>query len=285
MATLFFLPYLIVSPHNFLIQSLHYQGGESDAKTSAFEKVTILSDSNRLVANYLEGGDNSRAIIILLHGISGSKERWSSVQSYLKSQNISTLAIDLRAHGESDGKYTTFGIKESEDLHNWINWIQEQESFDSLTIGVMGHSLGAATSIISLSRDKRIDFGIIVSSFSNLEDTFQDYSRHFIGFNIPLITRYLLKRSGKIADFSPSDVKPVKFCEMINQPIYFAHGIEDEKIMIHYGFENFKSVPHNKKEFHPIPGANHDNVVEIGDTFLLSNVISFLEADNSLRMP
>jgi pimeloyl-ACP methyl ester carboxylesterase len=44
---------------------------------------------------------------------------------YLKA-NYNVLVIDARAHGNSEGKYSTAGIKESDDVVRWMEYLQKE---------------------------------------------------------------------------------------------------------------------------------------------------------------
>lgn len=124
----------------------------------------------------------------------------------------------------------------------------------------MGQSLGGAISLQTMDFDKRIQFGIIESTFSSLNGITHDYCKRMTGINIPFITNFLLYRSGKIANFPPEKIIPKQNCKKITQPIIFVHGNKDEHINIKYNRENFNNVTHSNKEFIEIEKATHLNV-------------------------
>ena len=127
--------------------------------------------------------------------------------------------MDLRAHGKSGGTHCTFGVKEKNDISELINVLEKKENIDD-NIGIWGQSLGGAIGLQAIGNDKRIKFGIIESTFSDFKTITNDYFNYHIGFNVKLLTNYLVSRAGKIADFAPEDAKPEKYCTKIKQPTY-----------------------------------------------------------------
>ena len=64
----------------------------------------------------------------------------------------SLLLIDNRSSGSSEGKYITFGMRESEDLIRWIKYINKKYPDFNIILG--GVSMGASTIMMSMNRIK-----------------------------------------------------------------------------------------------------------------------------------
>lgn len=225
--------------------------------------------------------DSTKATIILLHGIRSGKETFLSSTKKLADLGFNTIALDLRSHGESQGKHCTFGIKEKEDISALIDYLATSEKIQN-NIGVWGQSLGAAVAIQSMATDKRIKFGIIESTFSDFKAITHDYFNYHLGFNIPFFTNYLVDRAGKIADFDPNDARPKKYCQKIEkEAVLVVHGNQDRRINIKYGRENFANIKSKNKEFLQIDGATHLNVREVGGEDYFNHVCSFIEKNIS----
>jgi alpha/beta superfamily hydrolase len=56
---------------------------------------------------------------------------------------MNILVPDQRAHGQSEGKYITFGVKESEDMLDWLSY--HNANFGDIPIFFHGMSMGAST--------------------------------------------------------------------------------------------------------------------------------------------
>lgn len=226
---------------------------------------------------YGETPKNAKGTIILLHGIRGYKEYFTNLATQLNDSGYNTLALDLRAHGSSGGDYCTYGYHEKKDIAAAIDFLLSQPQADS-TIGVWGQSLGGAIALQSLAYDNRLKFGIVESTFSELETIVHDYSERMFGFSIPWVNEYALTRASEMANFNPKEVSPITSAARITQPILIAHGTADKHISFAYGKANYDNLKSKNKIFLPIEGAVHHNVWDIGDEQYRNQVYQFLSS-------
>ncbi len=82
------------------------------------EKIILKTiDNKEIIGDYTEA-HNTKGVALLLHMMPSTKESWSVFREELASAGFSSLAIDLRGHGESaDGPegYVDFTDKENQD--------------------------------------------------------------------------------------------------------------------------------------------------------------------------
>ena len=168
------------------------------------------NDGLTLAANYYTI-DSAKATILLIHGIRARKEYMHNLSLAINQLGFNCVAIDLRAHGESQGKFCSFGVKEKEDVSRLISLLKQKYN-DKLSIGIWGQSLGGAVALQALATDRRIKFGIIESTFSDFPKIVHDYTSNNVGFDIPLLTDLLIYRAGKIAGFEPKKASPKHVC-------------------------------------------------------------------------
>jgi pimeloyl-ACP methyl ester carboxylesterase len=242
-----------------------------------FKKIHFKTIDNLNLCAYIvyAKSQEAKGTIVLLHGIRASKEHYALLCKRLANEGYNTVALDSRAHGESEGDFCTFGAKEKSDVSSLINYLIQHENI-STNIGIWGQSLGAAIALQTMAIDKRISFGIIESTFSDFNAITHDYFKYNLNFEIPFLTNYLIYRSGKIADFEPDSVCPKKSCESIEQPILLVHGTADDRINIKYGKENLAHLKSVDKTFLEIQGADHLNVWKVGGEEYFNKVIEFI---------
>jgi alpha-beta hydrolase superfamily lysophospholipase len=242
------------------------------------EKITFYTTDNFKLSALLIRTDtsNQKGTVILLHGIRSYKEHFLPLSKMLSDKGYNSIIVDLRAHGESEGNYCTFGYYEKHDISKLIDTISE---FDNLSnnYGIWGQSLGGAIAIQCLEKDKRINFGIIESTFSDFRTIVHDYFKQRIGFDIPFISDYLIWRAENIANFKSADIKPGKSAFNISQTIIIAHGLKDDRIKIAYSREIYKNIASKNKTFFECPDANHLNLWSVCNDDYFSKVFDFIK--------
>lgn len=250
------------------IESKQYEDGGKRVKIKSFDGTELVAH-----LSYAKK-DSVKGTIILLHGIRSNKESFIPLVDKLTAMSYNTVALDLRAHGESDGKHCTFGVKEKRDVSQLITYLIEEEGLNN--IGVWGKSLGGAVALQTLGFDQRLQFGVVESTFSDFRTITHDYVNYHVGFNVSWFTNYLVDRAGQMTDFNPEDASPKDYCENIIQPVLLVHGTDDKRISINYAKNNFKSIKSSHKKMIAIEGANHLNVWKVGGEEYFEIVFAFL---------
>lgn len=119
----------------------------------------------------LATADAARAVIIV-HGKDGCRTcgfdgTMLRLAGELQRRGLSVLLIDLRGHGQSgDGRFT-FGLRERRDIHGAVDWLLAR-GFAPGRIGLLGESMGAASSIGAAADEPAIGALVADSSYAEL---------------------------------------------------------------------------------------------------------------------
>lgn len=249
-------------------------------ETNTGDRISFVTqDSISIAGIFTRTAKAEKGTVILLHGIRGYKEHFKELSFMLADSGYNTLAIDLRAHHQSEGEYCTFGYNEKYDVQSAVDYLLTIEKVDS-NIGIWGQSLGGAIAIQSLALEPGLKFGIVESTFSDFNTIVRDYATNTLGFRIPLLNDYLIYRAGVIAGFEPEKIKPSLAAATITQPVLIAHGTKDRRIKISYGKEIFDNLASTKKQFVPVENATHIDLWQVGAKKYFETVDIFL---NSLK--
>ncbi len=242
-----------------------------------FKRLVIESDDGLKLAGLLLKTEQvpAKGTVILVHGIRSSKEYFLPIAQWLNQRGYHALLLDQRAHGESDGKYCTFGVQEKRDVRIWVDELVA-ENQEVTPIGIWGQSLGGAVALQALACDDRLEFGIIESAFSDFASIVHDYFKLFLGVEMPFITDYLIWRAGQVAGFDPACVVPAQSAKQIQQPVFMVHGERDNRIDWHYARTNFDNLASTDKTFITYPEATHFNVWKMGGEDYFNQVEQFL---------
>ncbi len=274
-----FLPYSPIKPIRIKSELMNkFNDKEMLIKDLNPKKMQFLTkDSLILKAYYIQTEQTQKkGTIILLHGISDCKESLLNIAIFFNKIGYNTLLPDMRAHGESEGKYCTFGYYEKFDIKVMIDSLIKLDTIKN--IGIWGNSLGGAIAIQAMGIDKRIKFGIIESTFDKLKNVILEYSADmFLGLKINWLVEIILEESNRIANFDYSSVLPVESSRNITQPILFFHGDKDDKIPIEFNRKNFNAVKSSIKKFIVIKGAGHFNLWNVGGVLVENEIKQFLE--------
>lgn len=159
---------------------------------------------------------------ILLHGYADAKVgaiAWAPVFHAL-AHNI--LVLDLRAHGESDGRITTAGFYEQHDLDQVINQLRARRPGETRHLTLFGASTGAAVAAATAAR--RNDLTAVI-----LDSPFADFRRaamaHFDLLGLPgaPVQRLALRLAEWMSGANFATVSPAATIPNIPCPVMLIH--------------------------------------------------------------
>lgn len=173
----------------------------------------------------------SNSYVIICHGYTGRASHMSLYAQNFYNMGYNVLAIDHRAHGQSEGKLSTFGAFESEDLLLWINKVCETDS--GARIVLFGLSMGAATVMLAAGSDKLSDNVFCVvedSGFTSAEDIVYKNIRQYVS-----VPSFCIMPAVDIAarirgDFSTSKTSCIEAVKNSTTPTLFIHGSKDSVV-------------------------------------------------------
>lgn len=241
-----------------------------------FEKLPLVTSEGYKLAAYFTFPQEVEvtSCIILLHGIGSCKEHYYGAAEWLAAKGIASVVFDGRAHGESEGEYCTFGFYEKEDVRLITDAIEAK--FPTLPIGIWGTSLGGAIAIQSLEQDKRLQFGIIQSTFTSLPEVILIYQGHVLGFQSPALAKFVLRKAGELASFPPDSIRPIDSASSLDKDILLIHGDADKRIPIDHGRRIFEVLKGDDKEWYAVKGGGHSDLWEVGGPDYESKISRFI---------
>ncbi len=157
--------------------------------------------------------NNDHKLVILLHGVNNDHYGILHQAHIFYDLGFDVLMCDLRAHGKSEGEYTSLGFKEGIDLAEYVSALIKEDP--SLKIGIYGIGLGAQAVLQYLAHDvkENVIFTIIESAFIDAYDQLaknfsdkllfngiNDNYRRYIGLNLDEISGY----DGVISNHTPT---------------------------------------------------------------------------------
>ncbi len=228
-----------------------------DVLSLPYEEVSIKSfDGIILKAKYYHIGDNL-PVAILMHGYGGVGERdFAGSIPMLRRLNHNILLVDQRAHGISQGRTVTFGIKEHRDCLGWIGYLNNR--FGNPNILLMGVSMGGATVLMASALDLTDNVKCVVADCPY--DTPKNVINCVIGSILKLNPKFLYalaKASAKVfGRFNLEENSPQKAISNAKVPILLIHGDEDNFVPCSMS-KNLHNISLEKTQLHIIKGSGH----------------------------
>ncbi len=224
-----------------------------------YEPMNIKADDGlKLVGRlYRTSSANPKGLLVCAHGYNSNPLRvYAYITPYLLEDGWDCLLINLRAHADSEGKYSGFSILEQEDVRCWLTHVVDKYK----KIFLYGHSMGAATMGLAASRPLPINVkGVIFDcGFSNAKDVIYRV--------LPKKLMTFIKPMFWIADLIARIVCGFSYLSKNNElrnniqktqlPFLFIHGTKDEVVPIEHGYELDKLCP-TEHTFNVFEGAEH----------------------------
>lgn len=250
--------------------------GWADTQTEFKKELSITSkDGLKLVGEWYDYGFDKSVIII-----PGRRE--TLVYSYYyakpyKDAGVNVLVIDQRAHGLSEGTYSTCGIKESEDASLWIQYLHDELGQKEIFI----HGICVGTCISSIIGTKyKTDYikGIILdSAFISYKEI---YANHFIeeGHALFPVFYQVWFWFRLFTHCNINESRPELYLPKLNIPVVFIWGENDAYCHPDKSKELFEKCGSPDKKVEWFAGAPHSRV-RLSDEEHYDKVVSgFLRA-------
>ena len=225
-----------------------------------YEDVFITSfDGLRLHAKLYAAAGPKAPVQIMMHGYKSAAERdfCGGLREGLDG-GFNVLLVDQRAHGESGGKYLSFGVNERFDCLYWANYAAGRFG-DDVKIYLYGISMGAAT--VLMAADLPLPKGVcgIVADcgYTSPRDIILSVLREHHVPAARLI--FALARLGArlFCGFDLSSASAPDALRRSTIPVLFIHGDDDRFVPCRMSRENYEASAAQYKRLLIVPHAGH----------------------------
>jgi len=239
-------------------------------------------DGVQLRGWFASPADANGDAVILLHGVGDNREGMGGFAELFLSKGYAVLLPDSRGQGESGGQYPTYGVKETDDVHRWFEYLATRHH--PRCIFGMGESMGAAVLLQSVRKEVRFCAVIAESPFASFREIAYVRVGQFVGTGTwlgkvalrPAVEFAFLygriTRGVSLTDASPEDAVVGS-----RVPILLIHGLADNNIPFQQS-EWIRS--HNPADITlwEVPGAGHCGAVSVVPQEFDSRVVRWFSA-------
>ena len=205
------------------------------------ERVVIPTDDGLRLSGWYIPKAGAPALI-LLHGYPAEKADLLPLASALAPQ-FAMLLVDQRYFGASEGRATTLGFRERDDLKRMIDFL---ESRGATSVGVFGFSLGGAVAMLTAAEDPRIRAIVAYAPFADLRVLGQEVYRWMWVARYPFVEAMLLW-SRVLFGADIARPTPVEAAGRLAVPILLVHSRQDEQISFRHAERLRTALANNPK--------------------------------------
>ncbi|MFP4140165.1 MAG: alpha/beta hydrolase [Phycisphaerae bacterium] len=173
--------------------------------------------------------DSSRGTYVLLHGLRSSKANHLGAGKHLARKGYNVVLIDLRTHGESGGKYVTYGYKEKND----VKTVMDRLSADGVVgtpFYVFGETLGATTAIQWAAMDSRVKAVAVDAPYKNFVT---HAARTHLLMNKTDLQK-VIEKAEEMADFQAEEASSVKSARKLSVPLLVMNGFLNTSVPVEH---------------------------------------------------
>ena len=231
---------------------------EDKYNNNEVKDVYIKSKDNLKLHGILIENKKSKGIMIEAHGYRSSAENdlYASCHEYYN-MGYSLLLIDHRTSNLSEGKYITFGVKESIDIVSWIKFINK--SYPKKSIVLAGISMGASSVLMSLkyiNKKMKVKCALVDSGYISPYEEVLYCIKHYFHINGKLFIGMINIWCQLLAKFDLKEENTISCIQKSKIPILFVHGLLDDFVPVINTEKNYESY-NGEKEMVLFEGATH----------------------------
>lgn len=242
----------------FKLLKNRYNYNIENFKRFNFEDLEIISSDNlKLKAHYINKFNDSNKVVIIAHGYTDNYYISAQFIDMFLNEQFNVLLIEARSHGNSEGKYATYGYYEKQDLDLWVNLIRDKVGEDGV-IGIQGQSMGAASALMYAGdNEDKVDFIIADSSYTTAK-AYLAFQFHRLA-HIPLFPAYQIinMKVKKRCGFSLEQCNPINSIKDKEIPVLFVHGKKDVLVPYTMSIEMYDAKIGNKNKLFIVEDAGH----------------------------
>ena len=242
-----------------------------------YEEINIITDHDVKINSWLiKASEPIQGTIIYLHGVGDCKIDGIRFAKLVHDHHFNVFLYDARRHGNSDGKYCTYGYFEKFDVVKVIDYLTTRSDIRYGKIGLFGTSMGAAVAIQAAAIDKRITAVVAENSFATLRTIFDDYQKRMVKIPFHYLRNIVIIRSQINAKFKASAVSPLESIVNVHIPILFIYGTQDRLIKYQYSLQLYDRA-NQPKDIFSIEGASHNDTWKIAGEVYEKKLLDFYQ--------
>lgn len=240
------------------------------------ESVTLHTPDQLKIAGWYVTPNTPgvKGSVILLACLRGNRLNLVARARFYLERGFSTLLIDLRSTGESEGQMTSFGWYEKQELLAALQYLRREKQIE--VIALHGISAGAATICFAAPQLDPIAFIVLESGYDSMEHAFQHRVERRGGVLAPCFAPVKwfaqLKFRGDFAKMNP-----VEFVHHFKCPVLVLAGTADDRVPTRDTYALFQRIQ-SQKQIWLFQGLGHVDFYAQQPVEFETQLINFLRS-------
>lgn len=239
-----------------------------------WEALTCTTSDGYRLAGWVVTPSCPRATVLLFHGVYNHREQTLPRLVLLARAGYRCVAFDFRAHGESTGRFTSFGYHEGRDVAA-VDELVRSRWPDQPRVA-LGLSMGAAA-ICFASQWTRFDAVILESLYRDIHSAFTNRLQTSYPPWFQRLAPGIVWMTERRLGVRMADVAPIERIEhLAPAPVLLLTGTVDSHAPPSESESLQKRYP-GPSELWLVPGAGHGDVLETAGKAYPERVLDFLD--------
>lgn len=221
-------------------------------------ELQITNDGLKLCGEFFDFGHKKTALF-LCGRCECALYAYFYAKPYIES-GYNVLFIDPRAHGFSDGQFSTVGIKESEDAIQWMKHVAKEFKQEKFVLHCV--CVGGAAGLLAASNknnDNLVEKVVVDGLFTNFKES---YKRHYcdLGHKVFPVFYQIWFWFRIYTGVSVKQSNPEKIIKNFELPILFLHTKLDKFSLPDNAIKMFNDCPSKQKQFVFFESGSHSHI-------------------------
>jgi pimeloyl-ACP methyl ester carboxylesterase len=194
-----------------------------------YEEGQVLSEGLRLRTWTLRGRPDKAAVVVG-HGVGDSLESFADLASRIHARGHTVLLLDFRGHGKSEGRHTTLGGREREDLRAAAQALRGRGLAASGLV-FMGFSMGAVAALRAAVDQPDVRAVVAEAPYDSYRNTVAHHA--WLLYKLPRWTPVIpiaVAIAGWRAGFDPDEVDAVAAARRLRAPLLLIVDGADDRM-------------------------------------------------------
>ena len=242
-----------------------------------FDSVSLkLSNGDRIHGWYSETDSAGRGTVILFHGVTSQKSHLLYEASAFRSLGLNVLLVDFRGHGRSEGRKTTLGVREAEEVKMAWDFISAKGEKNIYLYGVSMGAVAVSRAVWKYGLDAAAVF--LEMPFASLKSHLRARARTlgFPGFPEKPFSFLVSHWIGWEQGFNGPQHRTTRYAGKVHCPVLLQWGEKDELVLREETLEVYHSLASRQKKMVTYPGAGHESLYRSDEEKWKNTVRAFL---------